>query len=76
MEEIRVGFHNHFKSHLKKSEFVCAKIPGYLFQKRVDGCDNSFLVAPFTVGEVKEVVWACDSNKSPGPDWFLFKFIK
>lgn len=44
--------------------------------KKVDACDNSFSVAPFTIDEVKKVIWACDSNKSPGLDGFSFRFIK
>ncbi|KAI3749677.1 hypothetical protein L2E82_20293 [Cichorium intybus] len=53
----------------------------------VDGDENSKffhghinyairLEAPFTIEEVKAAVWACGSEKAPGPDGFTFKFIK
>lgn len=34
------------------------------------------LEAPFSPEEVKVAVWACGSEKIPGPDGFTFKFIK
>lgn len=30
----------------------------------------------FDLAEIKEAVWACDGNKSPGPDGYNFGFIK
>jgi hypothetical protein len=38
--------------------------------------DNILLTAPFTVEEVKAVIWSSDGNRSPGPDGFNFKFLK
>jgi hypothetical protein len=38
--------------------------------------DNAELIAPFSIEEVKEAVWSCDGNKSPGPDGFNLNFIK
>lgn len=41
---------------------------------RITDSDNEFLTAPFTVEEVKEVVWECDGNKISGPDGFNIYF--
>ncbi|MCH84541.1 LINE-1 reverse transcriptase like [Trifolium medium] len=38
--------------------------------------DNVLLLQPFVEDEVKEVVWSCGGNKSPGPDGFNFNFLK
>jgi len=38
--------------------------------------DNALLVGAVFDEEVKDVVWSCDSSKSPGPDGFNFSFIK
>ena len=35
-----------------------------------------FLDAPFKPDEIKQAVWDCGSDKSPGPDGFSFKFFK
>lgn len=34
------------------------------------------LIKSFSLEEVKEAVWDCDSNKSPGPNGIHFGFIK
>jgi len=34
------------------------------------------LIKPFSLEEVKQAVWDCDSFKSPGPDGISFYFIK
>ena len=38
--------------------------------------DNELLVGTVSEEEVKNVVWSCDSSKSPGSDGFNFSFIK
>lgn len=37
---------------------------------------NEKLSAPFCLDEIKEAVWSCDGDKSPGPDGFNFRFFK
>ncbi|XP_076931961.1 uncharacterized protein LOC143597314 [Bidens hawaiensis] len=49
-------------------------------------CNNNFIILsveeslwlerPFSMEEVKDAVWACGNDKSPGPDGFTFKFIR
>ncbi|CAJ2635996.1 unnamed protein product [Trifolium pratense] len=38
--------------------------------------DNLFLMGPFSVDEVHDVVWNSDGNKCPDPDGFNFNFLK
>ena len=38
--------------------------------------DNRALIKAISIEEVKQAVWDCDSNKSPGPDGFNFSFFK
>lgn len=42
----------------------------------LDPLTSSNLEAPFTVEEIKEAIWSCGSDKSPGSDGFSFKFLK
>lgn len=42
----------------------------------LDYGDGVSLVRPFSIEEVKVVVWDCDSFKSAGPDGIHFGFIK
>jgi len=45
------------------------------FQKITED-ENCMLIAPFEELEIKEDVWECGSDKSPGPDGLSFSFIK
>ena len=38
--------------------------------------DNLSLIVDFSEEEIREPVWKCDGNKSPGPDGYNFNFIK
>jgi hypothetical protein len=44
--------------------------------KRLNLVDCGSLTRPFLEAEVKDVVWDCDSFKSPGPDGVNFGFFK
>lgn len=37
--------------------------------------ENSQLCAHFSFDEIKEAIWSCDGDKSPGPDGFNFTFF-
>nr|KAJ0197364.1 hypothetical protein LSAT_V11C700352090 [Lactuca sativa] len=38
--------------------------------------ESASIEAPITIEEIKEAIWACGNEKSPGPDGFSFKLIK
>ncbi|XP_019427123.1 PREDICTED: uncharacterized protein LOC109335445 [Lupinus angustifolius] len=38
--------------------------------------NNAFLTAKFEVEEIKEAIWSCDGDKSPGPHGYNFTFFK
>jgi len=44
--------------------------------RRLSAVESSGLTRPFTLDEVKQAVWDCNSFKSPGPDGITFGFIK
>ncbi|XP_022024124.1 uncharacterized protein LOC110924424 [Helianthus annuus] len=44
--------------------------------KQITGEQATLLTSSFSKQEIKEVVWACGSDRAPGPNGFLFKFIK
>lgn len=51
------------------------RLDGICFQS-LSQHHNDMLVARFLEEEVKQAVWDCGSDKSPGPDGLNFKFIK
>jgi len=44
--------------------------------KRLSEESASWLESPVTIEEIKDSVWSCDGDKSPGPDDFNFKFYR
>lgn len=44
--------------------------------KRLSDVEAGSLISPFTVPEIKEVVWECDGDGAPGPDGYNFMFLK
>lgn len=56
---------NHLRPTLENLDF-----------RQLDPQQSLSLTAPFSRDEIDAAVNSCDSNKSPGPDGFNFKFIK
>lgn len=75
VQGVKVAVKNHFELGFREEVFKRPTLEGVCF-KQVSLEENKMLVAPFTVDEIKEVVWECDGNKSLGPDGFNFNFIK
>jgi hypothetical protein len=72
---IRASVFNHFSNHYKSSAARCPGVDGLLFRK-LSFRESSNLTKPFSLEEIKQAVWDCDSFKSPGPDGINFGFIK
>jgi hypothetical protein len=43
---------------------------------QVSNIENEILIAPFTLGKIREAVFHMDHNKAPSPDGFLAKFYQ
>ncbi|GJW04159.1 RNA-directed DNA polymerase, eukaryota, reverse transcriptase zinc-binding domain protein, partial [Tanacetum coccineum] len=46
------------------------------FYKSLNDEQNIYLVSSVTESEIKDAIWDCGSDKSPGPDGFTFAFYK
>ncbi|GLT97295.1 hypothetical protein SLE2022_148680 [Rubroshorea leprosula] len=66
---------SYFESMFKEEQGERPKLEGICF-KQITGEDNSSLIKPFNVEEIKAAVEDCDSSKAPGPDGFNFRFVK
>ncbi|XP_019423064.1 PREDICTED: uncharacterized protein LOC109332536 [Lupinus angustifolius] len=70
------------KSHIR-SFFEAKFDESHWGRPSLDGIDfnclseenNVFLTAKFKVDEIKDAVWSCDGDKSPGPDGYNFTFF-
>lgn len=64
-----------FKSKFEEPMVNRPQLDGEGF-KRLRRCDSELLTARFSKEEIKEAVWECGDDKSPGPDGFTFAFVK
>ncbi|KAL8544477.1 hypothetical protein ACS0TY_004874 [Phlomoides rotata] len=76
VEEVKRGINDHFEHHFRASVSSRPHLLIDIFPRSIDTCSNHFFTASITEEEVKAVVWACDSDKSPSPDRYSFGFIK
>ena len=64
-----------FLQRFQESDQDRPRLDGICFQT-IGHQENHKLVGRFQEEEVKDAVWDCGSEKSPGPDGINFKFIK
>jgi hypothetical protein len=62
-------------THFKSNREERPGLDGSHFRK-LSYIQAGTLTRPFSLDEVKDTVWDCDSFKSPGPDGISFDFIK
>lgn len=75
VHRVKSSIHDHFKRQFSWDRLDRPTLKRCVF-KSIDDLDNKSLIAPFSEAEVRNAVWDCGSNKSPGPDGFTFGFIK
>lgn len=72
---VKEGIRNFFADKFRAAQWERPKLDGVYFKTLTDS-DSSSLEESFTLGEIKEAVWSCACDKSPGPDGINFRFIK
>ncbi|XP_045831189.1 uncharacterized protein LOC123922522 [Trifolium pratense] len=75
VDEIKSFVKNYFANNFTEEWRNLPTLDGLSFNS-LSEADNSSLLSPFSVEEVREFVWNSDGNKCPGPDGFNFNFLK
>ncbi|XP_058757847.1 uncharacterized protein LOC131631081 [Vicia villosa] len=75
VEEVKEEVKNHFENFFKEEDFFRA-VPKGLNLNCLNEEDREWLERVPLVEEIKEEVWDCDGNKSPGPDGFTLAFFQ
>jgi len=75
VQNVREAVLHHFSSHYKATDVVRPCVEGLRF-RRLSVAESGTLIHPFSLEEVKQAIWDCDSFKSPEPDGINFGFIK
>ena len=63
VEGVRGAVFNHFKNHFKLNRFSRPGVDDLMFNSLSDE-DGAVLTTPFSVEEIKQALWNCDSYKS------------
>ncbi|GKE56578.1 RNA-directed DNA polymerase, eukaryota, reverse transcriptase zinc-binding domain protein, partial [Tanacetum coccineum] len=72
---IKGAFHSFFEKKFQKIDVV--KIVNRSpFYKSLTPEQNTLLTSPILETDIKDAIWDCGSDKSPGPDGFTFAFYK
>jgi len=75
VQGVRAAVFTHISNHFKRQAADRPGVAALPFCK-LSYAEAGNLTKPFTVEEVRQAVWDCDSFKSPGPDGINFGFIK
>lgn len=66
----------HSKQQFQNEGFMKPSLIPEFYAKEISQEDNEWLIAPFSGDEIKEIIWLCESNKSPGLNRFNFHFFR
>lgn len=64
-EEIKEGIFQHFKDFFKQKVLDRPNLDGVHFNK-ISSQESDLLTGVFSIEEIKDAVWGCEGNKSPG----------
>ncbi|XP_057790861.1 uncharacterized protein LOC131007971 [Salvia miltiorrhiza] len=72
--EVKARVRNHFKNFFKRKERQMPDLPLDFMRRKLSNEERQWLIRDFDFDEIKEAVWSCCGDKSPGPDGFNFTF--
>lgn len=72
---VKDEFCNHFATRFQDPGTCHGKI-NFTFPNRLNHEQATELENPITRDEIRNAVWGCGENKSPGPDGFTFEFFR
>lgn len=74
-EKVKEEVVRHFRNRFASLDNIQVSFP-IMPQKTLSNFDCEWLEREFSLDEIKQAVWDCGGDKSPGPDGFNFRFIK
>lgn len=75
VDDIKACIRNHF-NNLYFEPCKVRPVPAGILFSRLDVGMAVTLERPFTIDEIKNAVWSCETSKTPGPDGFSLGFFK
>lgn len=75
VDNVREAVFNHFATHFQSGNFDRPRVDNFSVKILTSALCGD-LIKPFSIEEVKQALWDCDSFKSPGSNGINFSFIK
>ena len=73
--QVKNEFRDHFASRFQDPGTCNGKL-NFTFPNRLTSDQSADLENPISKDEIRNAVWGCGENKSPGPDGFTFEFFR
>lgn len=74
--KVKEAVREHFQNLFARRTSNMVELPEDLFENRLSVADGDLLIRPFSVEEIRQAVWDCEGDKSPGPDGFSMIFYR
>ncbi|XP_057774940.1 uncharacterized protein LOC130993921 [Salvia miltiorrhiza] len=65
---------NFFEKNFRKRNRTLPILRSDFAARKLSNEDKMWLIRPFTEEEIKDAIWSCEGNKSPGPEDFNINF--
>ncbi|XP_058752224.1 uncharacterized protein LOC131625381 [Vicia villosa] len=75
VEDVKEAVFNFFENKFLETEVSRPVLDGIPFNS-INSLEAADIEKPFLEAEIKEALWECGGDKSPGPDGYSFLFIK
>lgn len=75
MTKVKEEVRNHFQNQFKESSFGHPNVDRATLRELTQE-QRTVISAPFSIEEIKDVIWSCDENKCPELDGFNMKFYR
>lgn len=74
VEDVKIEVNNHFKARFPEVDYS-TPILSRVLSNHVSNEDKVSLKIPFSLDDLKEVIWSCDGDRIAGPDGFNMVFL-
>ncbi|KAL8551421.1 hypothetical protein ACS0TY_000495 [Phlomoides rotata] len=76
VKDVKGEITSHFSLHFLDPLSERPKLKADIFNQSISSSDKAWLESPFSEADIKQAIWDCESDASPGPDGFTFGFFK
>ncbi|KAL8487237.1 hypothetical protein ACS0TY_023782 [Phlomoides rotata] len=76
VKDVKGEIISHFSLHFSDPLSERPKLKADIFNRSISPSDKAWLESPFSEADIKQAIWDCELDASPGPNGFTFGFFK